>query len=54
MEARELLLASKLEQLHIPSTEAEKVILIQLGESFPAQWRTHGYTPLHFETVRRD
>ncbi|KAK1361030.1 Viral movement protein [Heracleum sosnowskyi] len=52
IEAKELVLASKLEQVPIPSTEAEQIFPIQLEDSLPAQWHAHGYSHLHFGAVR--
>ncbi|KAL3638190.1 hypothetical protein CASFOL_017561 [Castilleja foliolosa] len=50
--AKELILASQLQQHLIPATEAEQMIPLRIDEGMIYQWRHHGYTHLHYGAIR--
>ncbi|ESQ51076.1 hypothetical protein EUTSA_v10022984mg, partial [Eutrema salsugineum] len=50
--ARELILASQMEQHLVPATETEKMIPLRFNEGMVHQWKTHGYTHLHYGAIR--
>ncbi|ESQ50198.1 hypothetical protein EUTSA_v10002304mg, partial [Eutrema salsugineum] len=50
--ARELILASQMEQHLVPATEIEQMIPLRFNEGMVHQWKTHGYTHLHYRAIR--
>ncbi|KAL3614490.1 hypothetical protein CASFOL_041576 [Castilleja foliolosa] len=50
--AKEIVLASQLEQHLVPATEAEQMIPLRIDEGMIYQWRHHGYTHLHYGAIR--
>ncbi|XP_019087516.1 PREDICTED: uncharacterized protein LOC104724406 [Camelina sativa] len=50
--AKELVLASPLEQHLIPATETEQMIPLRINEGMIHHWRTQGYTHLHYGAIR--
>ncbi|KAG7578924.1 Viral movement protein [Arabidopsis thaliana x Arabidopsis arenosa] len=50
--ARELVLASQLEQHLVPAVETEQMIPLRLNEGMIQQWRAHGYTHLQYGAIR--
>ncbi|ESQ50197.1 hypothetical protein EUTSA_v10002254mg, partial [Eutrema salsugineum] len=50
--ARELILASQMEQHWVPATVTEQMIPLHFNEGMVHQWKTHGYTHLHYGAIR--
>ncbi|ESQ39485.1 hypothetical protein EUTSA_v10001266mg [Eutrema salsugineum] len=50
--ARELILASQMEQHLVPATETKQMIPLRFNEGMVHQWKTHGYTHLHYGAIR--
>ncbi|XP_023641348.1 uncharacterized protein LOC111831449 [Capsella rubella] len=50
--AKELVLASPLEQFLVPATEAEQMVPLCLNEGMIHHWRSLGYTHLHYGAIR--
>ena len=50
--AKELVIASLLQQHLVPSTESVQMIPLKFSKGMIHQWRAHGYTYLHYGTIR--